>query len=156
MKNCVYVLCTTLFVTLMACETAKKENPILKEAGEIHNQAHQIGEGIEAQFPAMDSISTLLSAKKTPAADSLVVQIANTKKTFEDWETNIVTVPGMAHSHDHAAGDHDHEAHKPAPDVTPEQMLEIQKEMKTSIDKIKSEAEVTLARANALLKTPTK
>ena len=156
MKNCVYTLCAAFLVTAMACESNKKENPILKEAGEIHNQAHEIGEGIEAQFPAMDSLSTLLAARKTPAAESAVASIANTKKTFEDWEANIVTVPGMAHKHDHAAGGHDHEAHKPAPDVTPEQMLEIQKEMKTSIEKIKSEAEVALAKANALLKAPIK
>ena len=154
MKNLLYTLQAAILVFFVACATDKKENPILKEAGTIHNEAHEMGEGVEAQFTAVDSLSALLAAKKMPAADSLVASMAAVKQSFEAWEGNIVTVPGMKHNHDHAEGDkaHAHDEHKPAPDVTPEQMLDIQKEMKLSIKKIKSDLETARAAAAALLK----
>ena len=150
MKNLLYTLQAAILVFFVACATDKKEDPILKEAGTIHNEAHEMGEGVEAQFTAVDSLSALLAAKKMPAADSLVAAMAAVKQSFEAWEGNIVTVPGMKHNH--AEGEHAHDEHKPAPDVTPEQMLDIQKEMKLSIEKIKSDLDAARTAAAALLK----
>ena len=147
---------TIVLVSTLAC--TDKKDPKLEEAGKIHNEAHEIGEAIEGQIEAIDSLKTLLAEKKktmTDAAamarlDSTSAALEGVQKAFTAWEDNIVGVPGMAHKHEHAEGEahkHDHN-HKPAPDVTPDQMLEIQQEMKTNIEKIKAD----LNKAEEMLK----
>jgi ABC-type nickel/cobalt efflux system permease component RcnA len=156
MKLLSYFLGITLLLNVTAC--GDKKDPNLEEAGKIHNEAHEIGEAIEPQIEALDSLKNVLLEKKktlTDAAalakiDSTTAAFEAVQQAFETWEDNIVSVPGMEHNHDHAAGEahaHEHD-HKPAPDVTSEQMLEIQKEMKTNIEKIKAD----LAKAEEMLK----
>ncbi|MDE2722821.1 MAG: hypothetical protein OXI59_05550 [Gemmatimonadota bacterium] len=57
------------------------------------------------------------------------------EKDFELWEKNVVEVPGddSAEAHDHGHGHH-HE--KEDLQVTPEQMVEIQKELKSNLEKL--------------------
>jgi hypothetical protein len=52
--------------------------------------------------------------------------------------------------HNHAEGEHHHD-HKAAPNVTSAQMLEIQKEMRANIEKIKSDFKNTEAMLNKVM-----
>ncbi|TAF23250.1 MAG: hypothetical protein EAZ70_13200 [Runella slithyformis] len=155
MKTLAYFLSITLVMSALAC--ADKKDPKLEEAGKIHNEAHEIGEALEAQIEDIDSLKIVLADKKktiTDAAalarlDSTSAALESVQKAFAEWEDNIVGVPGLEHKHaEGEAHNHKHE-HKPTPDVTPDQMLEIQQEMKKNIEKIKAD----LAKAEEMLKS---
>lgn len=134
-----------------ACSEKKDEH--LEKAAKIHNEATQMAEEIEVQIESIDSLQTLLTEKKKTltdasaiaAIDSASAALTTVAKAFEDWESNIIEVPGMVH--EHHEGEHHHE-HKAAPNVTSEQMVELQAEMKTNIEKIKAD----LTNAEAMLK----
>lgn len=159
------MLCAVLAtaVWLGACGgKSAKDDPILQEAAKIHEEAHEIQEGIEPTVAQFDSLKTLLTNKKTTLADSLAAQadeavasLDKIKADLESWEENLVVVPGMEHDHEHEGHNHeghDHKHdHKPAPDVTPEQMLDIQKEIKKNIEAIKTELDATMAKVKGLL-----
>jgi allophanate hydrolase subunit 1 len=153
LKSCIKILTVSLIV--VAC--ADKKDPNIEAAIKIHNEASAIAAGIETQIEAIDSLQTLLIEKKktlgnaAPAAasiDSTVAALAAVATAFESWEQNIIEVPGMVH--DDSAGEHHHD-HKPAPHVTSAQMLEIQKEMKANIEKIKSDFTRAEAMLNAVM-----
>jgi len=152
MKNTNLLLSIALVASTLAC--GEKKNTFLEEAGKIHNEAHEIGEGIEPQIESIDSLTALLNTQKVTSkdaaqlarVDSTVAALGSVKAAFEEWEDNIVGVPGMEHTH--AEGEAHAHNHKPAPDVTSEQMLEIQREMKTNIEKIKAD----LQKAEEMLK----
>ena len=57
------------------------------------------------------------------------------EKDFELWEKNVVEVPGddSGEAHDHG---HGHHGEKENLQVTPEQMVEIQKELKSNLEKL--------------------
>lgn len=153
MKTTNLFLCIALTASVLAC--GEKKDAFLEEAGKIHNEAHDIGEGIEPQIETIDSLTALLNTQKLTLkdaaqlarVDSTVAALGSVKTAFEAWEDNIVSVPGMVHKH--AEGEAHEHNHKPAPDVTSEQMLEIQKEMKTNIEKIKAD----LQKAEEMLKS---
>lgn len=163
MKNYVLV-CALLSIALLvgACGgKSAKDDPILQEATKIHNEAHEMQEGIEPTVGQIDSLKTLLTNKKATLNDStakqvdeLIVALDKVKGDFESWEENIVSVPGMEHDHEHEGHNHeghDHHDHKPAPDVTPEQMLDIQKEIKKNMERIKADLETTMTKVKAIL-----
>ena len=151
--KCLFIT-AVLLVGLLAC--GDKKDVKLEEAGKIHNEAHEIGEAIEAQIDGIDSLKTLLADKKktiTDAAtiarlDSTTAALSSVAQAFADWEDNIVSVPGLVHKHAEGEAAHEEHKHKPAPDVTSEQMLEIQQEMMKNIEKIKAD----LARAEEMMK----
>jgi len=119
----------------------------LKEAGEIHLQASEIQEALEPQVDSLAALKTKLAALKTSAATQAVADIDSVVSRFEAWESNVVEVPGMEHKHEHAEGDsghHHHHDHKPAPQVTASEMLDIQKEMKSELEKISTDAKTVL------------
>lgn len=152
MKIAACFMSAALIMSAVAC--ADKKDPILEEAGKIHNEAHEIGEALEVQIEGIDSLRMMLTEKKktlTNAAaiarlDSTSAALESVQKAFGKWEDNIVGVPGMEHKHEEGEA-HNHE-HKPAPNVTSDQMLEIQQEMKTNIERIKAD----LAKAEDMLK----
>lgn len=120
----------------------------LKEAGEIHLQASEIQEALEPQVDSLASLKNSLAALKTPAATQAVADIDSVVKRFETWESNVVEVPGVEHNHEHAEGDsahqHHHHNHKPAPQVTASEMLDIQKEMKSDLEKISADVKTVM------------
>jgi hypothetical protein len=132
----------------------KKEDPNLKQAAALHNEASAIQATIEPQIEGIDSLITVLNDRKKiltdevtiSKIDSTVAALTAISISFKDWESNLVEVPGMVHSHTEGA-EHHHE-HKPTPDMSPEQMLAVQKEIKANIIKIKED----LAKAEEMLK----
>lgn len=122
MNRSLQFLLTSLTLT-MSCTSTTKDEALLKEAANIHNEAAGLAVQLEKQ---MD----LLLADTTLVKDSVLAWRA----ALAIWKSEVVEVPG----NDHEEGDHSGHGHShtKAPDVTPEQMLTIQKELKEQIQKI--------------------
>lgn len=146
MKKNTYSLLPLGGMLLSAClifSCGDKKDPKMEEAGKVHLEAMEIEESLHEQIEGIDSLKIVLSEKKktlTDAAaiaslDSTVAALDAVAGSFATWEESVVEVPGLPHEH-HDGEEHDH---KPAPDLTPEQMLEVQKESKANIEKIKTD-----------------
>jgi hypothetical protein len=109
----------TVSIALFSCTSQSADNKINHHAIMLHNsmmkKANQIGHRLNE-----------LSNDATVNQDSLKLL----SKLFKQWQSDIVEVPGNEH-HDHA----DH-GHTTAPDITKEQMLNIQRELDERLSKI--------------------
>ncbi|WP_428654273.1 hypothetical protein [Runella sp.] len=140
-------LCGVLLSAFLFSACGDKKDPKMEEAGKVHLEAMAIEESIHEQIEGIDSLKIVLSDKKktlTDAAaiaslDSTVAALDAVASSFESWEESVVEVPGLPHEHHHHEGEEHEHHHKPAPDLTPEQMLEVQKESKANIEKIKAD-----------------
>lgn len=146
------ILIVSASITLAACSSkSPKDNPVLVEANQIYLEAEAIQAEIEPQIERVDSLKNLLKDQKSAEADSLVNELSKVKANFEDWEKNFFDVPGFEHNHE--KGDkHHHHNHTPAPKLPADKMLEVQKEIKTNIESIRSELNQTLVRVKETLK----
>lgn len=114
--------CTNLVLLLLlfSCGTHRDDQKIMEEAASIHDDALQIAEEAEQQ------ISTLTLAYPDSVKQFLL--------EIEQWEENLVEVPGHAHEHrDHEGHTHDH---SPVT-LTPEEMLNVQLELRDQIGALK-------------------
>lgn len=129
MKNLLSVcLLATIF---SACQEDPKEK-LLNEAFGYYSESEKIHVIVETR---LDSLEQLILTQKLLPADSLHQEIAVLKTEFKTWQDNFFEVPG--HEHQHEAGhEHHHHDHKKAPDLTPEQMVAVQKEILDNIRKI--------------------
>ncbi len=149
MKPTLLVPC--LFFMLSCSE---QKDPKLVEAAKLHNEATAIQASIEAQVEGIDSLLTILAEKKKTMVDANAIakldsaagSLRAVSAAMEEWEGNLIEVPGMPH--EHATGEHHHHEHKPAPDMSAEQMLQVQQETKKGIEAIKED----LAKAEEKLK----
>lgn len=147
-------LSPTLFALalLTACGSSEnKDDATLKEAAKIHLEASEVQEHLEPLVDSLASLKKRLTAKQTPEAQAAVATIDSVVKRFEEWEATVVEVPGQEHAHEHAEGEHHHHDHKPAPQVTASEMLDIQKELKATIDKLDGDVHRTLEQARKAL-----
>jgi hypothetical protein len=136
----------------MSC--AEQKDPNLEQATTLHNEASAIQADIEPQIEQIDSLVTVLNSNKktlTNAAtlasiDSTIAALNAVSVSFKDWEDNLIEVPGMKHSQSEGVAHH-HE-HKPAPEMSSEQMLAVQTEIKANIVKIKED----LSKAEEMLR----
>lgn len=110
-----------LFVLLMAC---KKSNPKLEEAHRIHLEVISMLNETENK---LDSLSVANGQKKLK--DSLQFF----KMQIEDLEKNMVEVPGFEHENHNHRHEHNHSA---PVNYTDDQILSIQKEIKSEMMKI--------------------
>ncbi|MCC5935833.1 MAG: hypothetical protein JJU34_01000 [Lunatimonas sp.] len=92
---------------------------MLQEAFSFHEKSLTIRENLEK---ILQQGVTLTDEQQSELRDFL-----------EDWDQSFVEVPGFEHTHDH---DHDHEGHDhshhhahKAPELTPEQHLQLQKHL---------------------------
>jgi hypothetical protein len=113
MKNRALTL-TILLIT--ACSGGRGNEVIMEEAARIHNETMALAVLVETAIIDGEADSMI-----TISHDSIV----HWRQLFEAWKEDIVEVPGNEAHHTHAGGNHHHD-HTP-PDVTAEQMLEIQK-----------------------------
>lgn len=109
-----------------ACHSQRaKDDVTLHKAADVHNEMMKSAHDLEDRLNVMgrDSLSAAL-------IDSVNVW----KSLFEAWEEDVVEVPGNeAHAHHEGAHHHDHKI----PEVTPDQMLVIQQELKSRLDQIR-------------------
>lgn len=148
-----------LFIALLAFAVAcggkdEKTEAIFREAGALHNEAVAIHDSLMPLMKGINTLKASLSAQKDSLvgkndslANQLQAQISEIETTSQEmsaWMGNLVEVPGNEHEHHHHEGEehkegeegHKHE-HGAKVDVTPEQLLDIQKEAKVTILKIK-------------------
>ena len=146
--------------TLAACNPEK--DPRLQQAAQIHNQAMAMhGEAMasvgsaKALLPRLKARRDSASAAARPALDSAMAGIEQMDERMDAWMAEVVEVPGNeedghAH-HEHGKGEAHEHSHEAPPDVTPQQMLDIQKEMKKNIEGIRTEAAGQTTAARKLL-----
>lgn len=118
----------TVLVTV-ACG-GSKEDPMLKEAASVHNEAVALAGTLEERINALQADTTAGISPDSIAAWNAAIKL---------WESDLVEVPGNEehHHHDHGEGEeHDHHHHEAAPNVTSDEMLIIQKELKARIEAI--------------------
>ncbi|MCW5911032.1 MAG: hypothetical protein KIT62_08155 [Cyclobacteriaceae bacterium] len=101
-----------------ACAAPSQDEKLLKEAADVHNTALQIAEDLESR----------LKQEAIPADSAFVILAA-----IEEWEQDLIEVPGNEHHHDHEGHNHSHEP----VNVTAAEMLELQLELKQRIEQIK-------------------
>jgi len=165
MKNILFI---GLVAFVLACGGKdEKSEVIFKEAAVLHNEAMAIHDSV---MPLMKQINEL-KAQMTVQKDSLlgkndalsnqlqaqIGEIEGISKEMSEWMGNLVEVPGNEHDHHDHEGEenkegeheeHNHEEHGKKIEVTPEQLLEIQKETKANILKIKEKAIAVLNKAS--------
>ncbi|HMN91026.1 MAG TPA: hypothetical protein PKD70_07795 [Saprospiraceae bacterium] len=142
--------------TLIACgQASKKENPILAEAAEIHAQAMRIEQTMKPNLEALIQIKNNLNIQGralTSQEQDLITQIELLAARYAYWEENHVEVPGHEHHDhaDHAHHDHDHHHghhHNANLDLSPQDMLLVQREFLDSIRVISQSVEQLLSSA---------
>ena len=134
-------------VCFISCNSShSKEDELLDEAAKIHNEAVQIEQQIKDKITTLNQQANNLKVqgRELEANEiSFIEQVNNLNASYNYWQENHVEVPGHDdhdhHGHDHGH-DHDHD-HGPALEISPEDMLLIQKEFKDSILSIKNRVE---------------
>ncbi len=155
-----------LFAFILACGGKdEKAEATLKEAAKLHNEAVAIHDSLMPKMKEINELKAKLAAQKDTLAgknDSLATSLQTQISAMETvsqemrtWMENIVEVPGNEHHHHHEGeehkGEHEHDhahEHGKKVDVTPEQMLEIQKEIKANVLKIKDNVNALLLKIN--------
>ncbi len=131
--------------SLTACSSSDKKDPLLEEAAQYHNQATEVQETIEPKIEQIDSLKTVFAAQKTPVNAARIATLDSLKTAFEEWEKNLVEVPGMPHDHKHDHGKHEHKhnhADATLKDLPAEQMRDLQRETLNNIKQIQTRLEV--------------
>jgi hypothetical protein len=136
-----------LTACLFACSSADKKDPLLEEAARYHQEATDIQAVIEPQIEQIDSLKTVVLASNVPTAGATVATLDSLKTAFEEWEKNLVEVPGMPHNHSHDHGDHKHHNHADATlkDLPAEQMRDLQRETLNAIKQMQTRLTVVSA-----------
>ena|SRR5688572_3285587 len=111
----------TISLALFSCSSRSAEDNINHEAIILHNSMMKKANQIEHRLNELKNDATVNQ-------DSL--KLFST--LFNQWRADIVEVPGHD-NHDHT--DHAH-THSAIPDITGEQMLEIQRELDERLSKI--------------------
>lgn len=115
-----------LFVVMLGCSRPKAE---LTEANKIHLENAAIFEVLENKLDSLQKIRT----NETQNND-----LQNLNHELKELEENMVEVPGFEHEHHHEGHNHSHET---PINYTDDQILAIQKEVKSELLKIKNRIE---------------
>lgn len=146
-----WIAIVIIFLSLTACNSAKKENPALKEAAETHEQAIQIEKQVAPQLEELIQIKNSINIQGralTQEEQTLVQEIENIEASYTYWEENHVEVPGYEYDHDHEG--HEHEHGKAKLELTPEDMIQVQREFRDSIVSIQQRVDVALQKAKQI------
>lgn len=150
-----YVIIFSLLLSLIACSgKSEADKALLDEAGRYHLEAIQIQEQVEPVIDQIDSVRTLLNKKTSPEAKATVQSLDSLKTAFEEWEENLVEVPGMKHEHhDSGEGKHHHHHHhnNDAKDMPADQLRDLQREFMVNIKQIQQQTQQAMDRAKSLL-----
>lgn len=110
-------------VMLMACSFTGKEDMIMKEATSVHNTMIEKAEKLKGELEIIRS--NLTTRMPVDSIHKLLTEL-------EEWEKELVEVPGNEEHH-HAK--HEHHDHAPL-NVTSREMLYIQYDFKQRLDSI--------------------
>ena len=136
-----------LMIILASCSTgqqqAEVQDPLLIEAFKYHNEAMEVEKSLQSIIGELKAKkATIQSAgKELGEEDMKFIDTTNRiEKSYGRWQENRVEVPGFEHEHDHSAEGHHHN-HGNDVQLTPQQMMEVQKESMKNIGDMLKKAE---------------
>ena len=139
-----------ILLVMAACGPSGKDQELLDQSWEIHEKAMLLSSSFN------DTVSEIESTI-AGVADSLTLAIQDSvevlKADYTQWDSEIVEVADSHADHDHAGHDHhDHDHHHaPAPDLTPQMMLEVQRVILTNIEALSARAQNVLSMSQGLV-----
>jgi hypothetical protein len=135
----------------LACNTAKKEDPVLKEAAEAHRQALEVEKAVAPLLGELVQVKNNLNVQGrtlTPEEQSVIQAVESIEASYSRWEETHVEVPGYEHE---AEGDsHAGHDHGPKLDLSPQDMLLVQRELRDTILALQQRVENALQQAKQL------
>lgn len=105
---------------IVGCSTDHKNE--FKESAAIHNEMVKQAEELEEYIDQLESTTSV-------SRDSISVW----RDAIEVWESELVEVPGNEEHH-HTKGEHHHDHTRM--ELTPEQLMNVQLELKSRLDEI--------------------
>lgn len=120
-----------LVAIITGCGTDPKKSKELTEAYETHLKSLSIrNEVINQLGQLIDGSDSTFLANQRGLFESIQLSIQN-------WDEQLVEVPGFEEEHDHSGHDHDHDHdHGNELELTPKQHLEVQKHLLQEIQNI--------------------
>ncbi len=120
-----------LFLALVIGCSQSGDESSLKEAAEIHDVTMKAAHSLSLKISSLKRME-----KDLPTADQDSLQAV--MRDLSAWYDNVVEVPGFddhdhSHGHDH---DHDHSQKEYLESLTDQQILQIQKELKTELERL--------------------
>ena len=120
-----------LLLSIVGCQGNDAETEALEaQAIALHDSLVVIESQVRNALAQVTS-ETTTHELATPLLDSLNAIQAD----LEAWSSYVIEPPGAHEEHDHSH-DHDH-SHEPPPDITPQQMVEVQQALLTGIGALK-------------------
>lgn len=119
---------------LLACKSNQKDAPELQEAARIHAKALQIEQGLKPQLGELIQLKNSINVQGRALTESeiaFVEKVNSIENSYAYWKENHVEVPGYEHQHEE--NHHDHHHHKENLQLSPADMLSVQKEFRDSI-----------------------
>ena len=120
-----------LILLIYGCSPSNDEK-LHTQSVETHDLAIKIGEHVEEKI---QQIAHYAGNQEEPLKSLLQDSVKVLTQDFVYWQSTIVEVPGHEHDHHH----HDHSS--TAPDLTPEMMLDIQKDLRDRVIKLNVRAQ---------------
>jgi len=130
MKYSIFFLITGL---LCACQSPQPADNA-GDAEKVHLEIIAIEAALAGKVDSLIQLRNQLAVQGrelTPEEIAFNNQVSGIEASITYWRNNLPEPPGL--EHDHAGHDHHHHHHGPALNVTPEQMLALQKEFRDSI-----------------------
>ncbi len=103
----------------------------------IHNQLVEVEASVLAMFEEWNT-----AAQENGLEQAMVDSLNAFQIVYDNWAEYVVEPAGAHEGDDDHGHDHDHDhSHEPAPDLTPEQMVEVQRALLDEITSLKSRME---------------
>lgn len=118
---------TLMFGLVLACSgLSKEEQKLYDEAAAIHNEAVGQASKLNDQLKKMETDSLI-------AQDSIVALQA----ALQAWSEDLIEVPGNDEHHHHGEDEHHHD-HSRKGDISAQEMLAVQQELKARLVQIEA------------------
>lgn len=144
-----FIILLSFIVLVSSCNTKASgdetpTDPLLIEANSLHLEAMEV----EKSFAPM--LNELIDKKNsiqvqgrelTQEEINFTSFAEKVEKYYFEWQENRVEVPGFEHDHDHSGHDHHHHHHGNDVKLTPQQMLEVQKQSYEDLSTMKTKVE---------------
>lgn len=122
-------------------------DPLLQEAFDYHMEAMSVEKNVKEKLETIRSKKNniQIQGRALTEDEMTFLDAANRMQSvYEIWTDNRVEVPGFEHAHDHSHEGHDHHHHHHGNNdvkLTPQQMMEVQKESLQDIKNILTKIE---------------
>ena len=129
-----------LALLLSACHT-HEDSATMKEARAVNEETTQVARSFEQRSDMVrEDLETRMGMEETPEEvkekmAAVLSQLDELEAQYQAWMSDQVLLPGATCNHDHADGEHHHH-HTSLDDLSDEDHLELQKAIRTELDKL--------------------